>query len=183
MASNTASVLRPSDHGMVHARVLTQIERREVKAKGIDAREQSTHQEIAGMHATMRAQAFGNQAHVAAELRRSVIAIRTAVQRIAQALGNLPEQHAIWHAIVPRGRESRCSRQQRPVFLNAPGHSRRHAYAHRTLRKLLRQRLALIEIVIDDDLLLARQRLADTLGVHIRGAVHIPAHPGSEAHQ
>ena len=49
------------------------------------------------------------------------------------------------------------------------------------LRQQLREVLALAEVGVDDDLLLARQRLADGLGVHVRVAVHVAAHPGAEA--
>ena len=84
---------------------------------------------------------------------------------------------------MPRGRESGRARQQRAVFLNPSGHRRRYAHAHGALRQLLCQSLALIEIVVDYYLLLARQSLADALGVHVSGAVHIAAHPGAEAHQ
>src|SRR5205814_5299816 len=55
---------------------------------------------------------------------------------------------------------------------------RRHAAG--ALRQTLRDALALLEIAVDDHLLLARQRLADALGVHVGVAVHVAARPGSD---
>ena len=80
------------------------------------------------------------------------------------------------------GRESGCARQQSAVFLDAPRDRRGHADPRGALRQLLRQRLAFTEVVVDDDLLLAGQSLANALGVHVGGAVHVAAHPGAEAH-
>ena len=41
----------------------------------------------------------------------------------------------------------------------------------------------LAEIGVDDDLLLARERLADGLRVHVGVAVHVAADPGAEVQQ
>ena len=56
----------------------------------------------------------------------------------------------------------------------------RNARAAGALRQPLRECLAVLEVGVDDDLLLASQRLADRLGVHVGIAVHVAADPGSE---
>src|ERR1700693_5378551 len=71
------------------------------------------------------------------------------------------------------------------VMARAPGSSRvyrstRLVSSAGALRQALRDVLALLEIAGDDHLLLARQRLADALGVHVGIAVHVATRPGSE---
>ena len=171
------------DHGVMHAGVLAQVERRQVKAESVDAIQEPAHQEVAGVRAAIGAQALGDQGDIAAELRRPLVAVGTTLEGIAEPLGDLPEECPVRHRVVPRGRQPRCPRQERAVFLDAPRHCRAYADAASALRELLRQRLAFVEIVVDDDLLLPRQGFADALGVHVGGAVHVATHPGAEADQ
>ena len=56
-----------------------------------------------------------------------------------------------------------------------------HRAAAGALRQQLREHAALLEVRVDDHLLLARERLADGLGVHVGIAVHVAADPGAEA--
>ena len=170
-------------HGMMDAGVLAQVERRQVEPEGVDARQQAPHQEAAGMQPAIGAQAVDDQGDVAAQLRQPVVAVGPAVERVAQAFGDLPEEHAVRHAIMAQRRQRRRAGQQRAVLVDAARQRRRYRHAPGTLRQLLRQRLAFLEILVDDDLLLPRQRLADALGMHIGGAIHVTAHPAAEAHQ
>ena len=57
------------------------------------------------------------------------------------------------------------------------------ADAARALRQPLHELLAFAEVRVDDDLLLARERFADGLGVHVGIAVHVAADPGAEVQE
>jgi hypothetical protein len=170
-------------HRVMHAGVLAQVQRGEVKAERINARQQATHQEQARMHAAIGAHAVGNERDSAAKLRRPFVAVGPAFQRVVQARRNLPEQHPIGHRVVACGGESRCIGQQGAVVLDAPGQRRRDAHPAGALGQLIGQQPALEVVVADDRLLLARQRLADALGVQFGRAGHVPAYPGAEASQ
>jgi hypothetical protein len=82
---------------------------------------------------------------------------------------------------VPRRRHRLRARQQRHVFVDTPRQGRRDLDAARALRQQLAEFLAFAVIRADDDLLLARQRFADGLRVHVGRAFHVAAHPRAEA--
>src|SRR5215207_4032655 len=69
------------------------------------------------------------------------------------------------------------------MYSSMPREHRHHIDAACTLGEPLRERLAFVEITVDDHLLLARQCLANAFGVYVRVAIHIPADPGAEADQ
>jgi hypothetical protein len=72
-------------------------------------------------------------------------------------------------------------RQQHAVLVDALAEFLRHRHAARALRQPLGQSLDVEEVVVDDHLVLAVQRLAHGLGVHVGVAVHVAADPGAES--
>src|SRR5688572_9214546 len=99
------------------------------------------------------------------------VAVGPAVVGEPEALGHLPEEHAVRHAVVTRGRDALRAGDQRGVQLDALRELGSYGAAAGALRQQLRQVLALTVVGVDDDLLLPRQRLADGLGVNVRVAV------------
>ncbi len=118
------------------------------------------------------AQTGADQQDVLLKLLRRKVRIGTTLVGIAQALTDLREEYSIWHAIVARRRDATRARQQGAVLIDALLQRGGHADAARALRQPLCERLALLEVRIQHHLLLARERLADGLRVHIGVAVH-----------
>ena len=96
------------NHGVVHAGMLPQIEGREVESKRIDPRKQPTHQEVSRVHAAMRTQTEGDQVHVAPKLRRTVVAVGTAVEVLAGGTG-------VSEAALPHGGGGRAPKAALPA--------------------------------------------------------------------
>jgi len=170
-----------ADHAVMDLGLLAQVERGQVEAEGLDAADQPLHVAPAGVETAIGAQRARDQLEIAQELLRALVAVRPALVGEPQALAELPEEHAVRHAIVAHRRDALRTRDQRGIQLDALRELGHHRAAARALRQQLRQRLALAEVRVDDDLLLARQRLADGLGVHVGVAVHVATHPGAEA--
>ena len=104
---------------MMDLGVLAQVERRQVKAEGLHAPDQALHVAPAGVESLVRLEAGGDELEVAQELLRPFVAIRPAVVGEPQPLGDLPEEHAIRHAIVAHRRDAERARDQRGVQLDA----------------------------------------------------------------
>src|SRR5262249_15205665 len=150
-----------ADDAVMDLGVLTQIERGEVEAEGLHATDEPLHIAPAGMEALVSLQARGDQLEIAQELLRTFVCIRTPVVGEPQPLGHLAEEHAIRHAIVARGRDARGARNELRIQLDALAELRGDSAAGAALREQLREHAALLEVRVDDDLLLARERLAD----------------------
>ncbi len=161
--------------------MLAQIERGQVKPESLHAPDETLHIAPAGVKALVRLEAGRDQLEIAQELLRTFVAVGPAVVGEAQPLGNLAEEHAIRHAIVAHGRDAERAGNQRGVQLDALAELGIDRASAGALRQQLRQHAALLEVRVDDHLLLARQRLADGLGVYVRIAVHVAADPGAEA--
>ena len=102
-----------ADHAMVDLGLLAQIERGQVKAESLHAPDQALHVGPAGVEAAIRLEAGGDEFEVAQELLRPFVTIGPAVVGEPQPLGHLPEEHAIRHAIVARGRDALRAGDQR----------------------------------------------------------------------
>ena len=85
---------------MMDATVLTNFERRQMKAEGGNPALQSTQRKKPGVPATMRHEALGDQIDVALELRRALVPRRPHLVGRSQTFGHLPEKYAVRHAIV-----------------------------------------------------------------------------------
>ena len=142
---------------------------------------QALHVAPAGVETLVGLEAGGDELEIAQELLRAFVAVRPALIGETQPLRHLPEEHAVRHAIVPHRRDAERAGNQLGVQLDALAELRSHRAAAGALRKQLRQHAALVEVRVDDDLLLARERVADGLGVHVGVAVHVAADPGAEA--
>ena len=174
-------VQAPRQHLMMHIAVLADVDRREVKAEGRNASQQPLHREIAGMAPAVGEQAVGDDLDIASELVRVLVAVRAPVVGVAQALGDLPQENPVRHAVVTRGRDRLRTRDQRGVLVDPLRQHRGDADAACTLGQVLGERLAVGEIRVDDHLLLPRQGVAQRLGMHIGVAVHVAPDPAAES--
>ena len=180
-AAGPQRVVEAARHDLVqNTGMLAHVERREVKSEGVDPAQQALDVEQAGVRALVGSEARGDQRHVVAELPRTLVTARPAFVGAAQALAELREEHAVRHAVMPRRGDGARPGQQPRVLLDPLGQLAGRRHAAGALRQALRDALALLEIAVDDHLLLARQRLADALGVHVGVAVHVAARPGSD---
>ena len=136
---------------------------------------------MAGVPALVGAQAVADQSRVGFEFARLFVAVGTTLHGIAQPRAQLREKHPVRHAIVARRGHRARAGHQRVVVLDALGERRRYVDAAGALRQLLRQVLALLEVGIEDDAVLALEGFADGLAIDVRIAIHVAADPGAEA--
>ena len=90
--------------------MLAHVERREVKAEGFHAADQAPPRIAPGVLPPVRREAAGDQAEIVEQLARVFVRARPPVVGGAQAFGDLAEEHAVGHAVVPR-RGSRLRRR------------------------------------------------------------------------
>ncbi len=167
----------------MHAGVLPDVERGEVEAERAHPAQHAPHVEQPGVLAVVGGEAVGDDLQVVDQLLDALVVAGTAVVGGAQPLRHLAEQHAIRHAVVARRRPGLRRRQQAAVLLDARDDLRRHGDAARALAQPLGECLGLEEVAIDDQLVVAQAALANGLGVHVRVAVHVAAHPAAEMQQ
>ena len=180
--SHCGIVEAQGDHPMQHARMLPDIQSREMKAESVDPAQQPLHVEQAGVGALVGLEAGGDELDVGAQLPCALVAVGTAVIRVPQPLADLRQEHAVGHPVVARRRDRARTRQQCHVFLDALRQRRRDTYLL-ALCESAEPGADIREVRVDDDLLMARQRFANGFGVHVRVAVHVPAHPRAEVQQ
>src|SRR5690606_2558357 len=100
MPAGVAEALR--DHRTMRSSVLSNVQRREVKAESADTTDQAADLEVPGVPAFVLEQARGNDVQVIQELLRALVATCSAVVRCTQALQHLSQEHSIRHEVVPR---------------------------------------------------------------------------------
>jgi hypothetical protein len=164
----------------VHVGVLPNVEGGKVEAEGSHAPQHAAHVEQAGVFAPVRREAVGDQLEVAGELLDALVVARAALVGGAQALGNLPEEHAVGHPVVARRRGGAGAGNEAAVLLDANRDLGRHLDAAAALAQALGQRLRLEEVAIHDQLVVTRTALADGLRVHVRMPVHVASDPRAE---
>src|SRR5690606_17359699 len=169
------------DDRAVSGRVLAYIEGREVKAESAHPSDQTAHLEIARVLALVLEQARGYDIQVIEKLLRALVMIRTSVVSGPQSLHELTHEHTVRHVMAARMRGLLRGWQNDRVALNAVEKRTRDIHAARALRKRLGERLALEEVAIDDDLLVARERLANRFRIDFGIPVHVATDPGSNA--
>ena len=161
--------------------MLAHVQGRQVEPEGERPALQSLDGEQARMPAMIGLEARHDELEVAHELVRRLVVVGPAFVGGPEPLGHLREEDAVRHAIVPRRGGLARLRQQDVVLgdprlqLAAGGHP------SGALRELVGERPALLEVGRDHALLLAHERLADRLRVHLGIAVHVAAHPAAEA--
>ena len=157
--------------------MLAHVERREVETEGPYATQHAADVEHARLPPAIVGEAPLDQLQVVDELPDPVVLAGTAVVRGAQPLGHLPEEYAVWHAVVACRHRCAGAGDQAPVGLYAGVELRRHRDAAFALAQLLRQDLHLLEVAVDDQLMVPVAALANGLGVHVGVTVHVAAHP------
>ncbi len=151
-----------------------------MQAERAHAAQHAPHVEQAGVRAVVREQAALDELQVVDELPGALVLTRASVVGGAQPLGDLAEEHPVRHAIVRGRRGAARRRNDGPVLLDPVADGRQNADAAAALAQLLRERLGVEEVAVDDQLVMARAALADGLGVHVGVAVHVAADPGTE---
>ena len=164
----------------MHMGVLRDVERGQVKSEGTDPSDEAPHQEISRVPPAIGKQAVRGQLNVGQQFIGALIRIRPPIVGGLQAFTQLTEKNPIRLSVVPRGCELLTAGQQAAVGLHPASERRADFDAVRTLAQGLGELAALIEIGRYDELLMAMQRLADGLTVHVGIAVHVAADPGTE---
>ena len=152
----------------MHARVLSDVERRQVKSERAHSAHEPPYQEIAGMPSPVQRQAIGGEADIGEQFIGILIGVGPALVGRLEPLADLAEEHAIRHAIVARRRQRLRARQDGAVGVDARCERRAHAHSVRALAQGLGELSAFREIGRDDHLLMAVQCLADGLAMHVR---------------
>ena len=159
---------------------LRHIQRCDVESERAHAPDEASHEKIAGMPSAVVDQAVGRELDVGEQLSRVLVGVGPALVGRLEPLADLAEVDAIRHTVVPRGRQPRRAGQQGRVGLDAPRQLTAQLDAARALAERFGKMAALVEVSRHDELLVAMERLADGLRVHLIVAFHISADPGAE---
>ncbi len=117
----------------MNARMLNDIQCRQMKSKSAYTPHEPPHQEISGMASPILEQTRRGQPNVGQQFIGILIRIGAALVARLEPFADLPEEHAVWHPIVPRRRQCFRSRQHCHVGVDALGKSSAHADAIRAL--------------------------------------------------
>ena len=165
---------------IMHVRMLSDVERRQMKTEGAHPAHEPAHQEISGVASPILEQAVGGEPDIGQQFVGILIGVGPAFVGRLEPLADLAEEHAVRHAVVARRRQRLGARQYRAVGIDARGQRGAHADAVRALAQGLGELAAFGEIRRNDQLLMPMQGLANGLAVHVRIAVHVAADPGTE---
>ncbi len=165
----------------MHARFLAYVQPRQVKAEGLHPPQQALHREATGMFATVGAQAVEDQLQVVDQFIRAGIGPFAIVQRGLQARAHAVVEQAVRHVGVARARLHLW--QQLLVVRHARLQCVAHAHPFGGLAEQAGQLQQFLLVAPQHGLPLCIQRVADGAGIHVRVAVHVAAHPGTEAQQ
>src|SRR6202035_5189932 len=114
---------------IMDARMLNDVQRRQMKSKCAHPPYEPAHQEVSGMASAVREQTLGGQSDVEQQFLGTLIRIGPTLVACLEALTDLAEKHAVGHAIVPRRRQRLRPRQQCRVSLDALGQGSAYADA------------------------------------------------------
>jgi hypothetical protein len=121
------------DHPVQHARVLSDIEARQVKSESVDAPQQPLDIKEARVRSLVRFQAHRDERDVVAELARVLVGAGAPLVGTAQPLADLREEHPIGHAVMAHRGDGTRARQQPHVLLDPLAQLARGCHAARAL--------------------------------------------------
>ncbi len=160
--------------------MLRDIQGCEVEPERAHAPHEAAHQEIAGVPAAIGREAVGGELDVRKQLVRALIGVGPSVVGGLETFADLAEKNAVRLPIVTCGHQFLGSRKQARICIDAARERCTDFYPVGALAQCFRKLAALVEIRRHDQLLMAVQRLANGLAVHVAVAVHVAADPGSE---
>ncbi len=165
------------NHLVVQVRMLSDVEGRQMKAKGAHSAHEAAHQEISGVASAIQGQALGRERHVRKQFVRALVGIGPPFVGRLEPLADLAEEHPVRHPIVPCRGQRLCTRQYGAVGIDARGERGADAHAFRALTQGLGELAALGKVGRHDHLPMAMQGFANGLAMQIRIAVHVAADP------
>src|SRR5450631_4456380 len=125
----------------MNPRMLNDVQRRQMKSESTYATHEPAHQEISGMASPILKQTLGDHPNIRQQLIGILVRVGPPLVTRLEPLAYLPEEHAVWHPIVPCGGERLCPRQHARVGLDALGKGGAYADPIRTLAQGLGQLL------------------------------------------
>src|SRR5216683_8248975 len=117
----------------MHVRVLSDVERGKMKTEGPYPAHEPPHQEISGVASPVLEQAVGGEPYIGQQFVGILVCVGPALVSRLEPLADLAEEHAVWHAVVPRRRQRLTARQYGGVGIDACGECGAHTDAVRAL--------------------------------------------------
>ena len=165
----------------MHARFLTHVQPRKMETERFHPPQQALHGEATGMFAAVGAQAVEDQLQILDQFIRTGVGAFAVIQCGLQACTHAVIEQAVGHVGMAWARLH--LRQQLLVVRHARLQGITDTHPLGGLAEQAGQLQQFLLVAPEHRLPLRIQRIADGVGIHVRVAVHVAAHPGAEAQQ